>query len=31
MYNESDPVASLDAAILQEHLLDPVWVLKIRV
>lgn len=24
LYNESDPVASLDAAILQEHLLDPV-------
>ena len=30
MFNESDPVASLDAAILQEHLLYPVWELKIR-
>ena len=28
MYNESDPVASLDAAILQEHLLDPVLGIK---
>ncbi len=27
-YNESDPVASLDAAILQEHLLDPVLGIK---
>ena len=28
MYNESDPVASLDAAILQEHLLGPVLGIK---
>jgi uncharacterized protein (DUF1015 family) len=28
IYNESDPVASLDAAILQEHLLDPVLDIK---
>jgi uncharacterized protein (DUF1015 family) len=28
MFNESDPVASLDAAILQEHLLDPVLGIK---
>ena len=28
MYNESDPVASLDAAILQEHLLNPVLGIK---
>jgi uncharacterized protein (DUF1015 family) len=28
MYNESDPVASLDAAILQEHLLYPVLGIK---
>jgi uncharacterized protein (DUF1015 family) len=28
MYNESDPVASLDAAILQDHLLDPVLGIK---
>ena len=28
VYNESDPVASLDAAILQEHLLDPVLGIK---
>ena len=28
MYNASDPVASLDAAILQEHLLDPVLGIK---
>ncbi len=28
IYNESDPVASLDAAILQEHLLDPVLGIK---
>ena len=28
MYNESDPVASLDAAILQEHLLDPILGIK---
>jgi Uncharacterized conserved protein len=28
MYNESDPVASLDTAILQEHLLDPVLGIK---
>jgi uncharacterized protein (DUF1015 family) len=28
MYNESDPVARLDAAILQEHLLDPVLGIK---
>jgi uncharacterized protein (DUF1015 family) len=28
LYNESDPVASLDAAILQEHLLDPVLGIK---
>ncbi len=28
MFNESDPVASLDAAILQEHLLDPVLDIK---
>ena len=28
MYNESDPVASLDTAILQEHLLDPVLSIK---
>ena len=28
MYKESDPVASLDAAILQEHLLDPVLSIK---
>jgi uncharacterized protein (DUF1015 family) len=28
IYNESDPVASLDAAILQDHLLDPVLGIK---
>jgi len=28
IYNESDPVARLDAAILQEHLLDPVLGIK---
>ena len=28
LYNESDPVASLDAAILQEHLLHPVLGIK---
>jgi uncharacterized protein (DUF1015 family) len=28
MYDENDPVASLDAAILQEHLLDPVLGIK---
>ncbi len=28
MYDESDPVASLDAAILQEHLLEPVLGIK---
>ena len=28
MFNENDPVASLDAAILQEHLLDPVLGIK---
>ncbi len=28
VYNENDPVASLDAAILQDHLLDPVLGIK---
>jgi uncharacterized protein (DUF1015 family) len=28
MFNENDPVASLDAAILQDHLLDPVLGIK---
>lgn len=28
IFNESDPVASLDAAILQDHLLDPVLGIK---